>query len=310
MTPALPPRGNALAGIAAVAAAWLVFALHDASIKLLVADLSAWQVLCARSLVILPVVLLAGGRRQLAPALQPGIRGWLLLNAVIYAAAWIAYYSAARDLQLAELESIYYAAPLVTMLLAALLLHERVPAAGRISAVVGFAGVILACQPAGAVHGRAVALALLAAVLWAGSVVLMRKLSCTLPSLVQMLVNNAAFLVMCLIALPWWWQAPELAQLPLLLAVGAAGAVAQYLLYEGIRRAPASVVAPIEYTGLAWAFALGFLIWGDIPAPAVFAGAGLIALSGAILIASEIRAARRPADPSSGLAAASPAAGS
>jgi drug/metabolite transporter (DMT)-like permease len=70
----------------------------------------------------------------------------------------------------------------------------------------------------------------------------------------------------------------------------------QYLTYEGLRRAPASLLAPLEYTGLLWSFLLTRLVWGETPAPAVFAAAGLILLAGAITVA---RAAvpRNPASP-------------
>jgi drug/metabolite transporter (DMT)-like permease len=48
----------------------------------------------------------------------------------------------------------------------------------------------------------------------------------------------------------------------------------------------------VEYTALLWAFGLGYAIWGDIPSPAVFAGAGLILFSGLLMVVSEHRRAR------------------
>jgi drug/metabolite transporter (DMT)-like permease len=101
----------------------------------------------------------------------------------------------------------------------------------------------------------------------------------------------------------------------LMVLVGIAGCAAQYLLYDGIRRAPASVAAPLEYTGLMWSFALGFVIWGDVPAPAVFIGAGLICVSGLLVIVGEWRAASAaagctPATGGPGITANMPIAGS
>jgi drug/metabolite transporter (DMT)-like permease len=69
--------------------------------------------------------------------------------------------------------------------------------------------------------------------------------------------------------------------------VGLFGGAAQFMLFEGMKRAAASVIAPFEYTSLIWSFALGYLIWGDIPRPEVFVGAALIALAGLIIIGSE-----------------------
>jgi drug/metabolite transporter (DMT)-like permease len=284
-------RGSALvlSGSACVVAAWFLFALHDASVKLLVAELSAWQILFARSMVVLPLCGLIGGQRCIRGLVGAPIRGRLLLNALVYALAWVAYYTAARDLQLAELETIYYVSPVIATVLAVLLLGEQVPLPRWIALSIGFAGVVLACRPHAVNATMPMVLLLLGAGLWAWSVVLTRQLSGTVPTATQLLVNNAVFLAVCGIAWPWWGGLPGGPALLLLLGIGLAGFVAQYLLYEGIRRARASVVAPLEYTGLLWSFALGFAIWGDVPAPGVFAGAALIILSGLMIIMMEER---------------------
>jgi len=54
-----------------------------------------------------------------------------------------------------------------------------------------------------------------------------------------------------------------------------------------MRRAPVSVLAPFEYTSLVWAFALGYLIWSDVPGSNVFVGAVLIFSAGMIIVAME-----------------------
>ncbi|MDC6705769.1 DMT family transporter, partial [Leclercia adecarboxylata] len=68
---------------------------------------------------------------------------------------------------------------------------------------------------------------------------------------------------------------------------GALGGIAQYLLFEGMKRAPVSILAPLEYTSLVWSFALGFAIWGDVPRPEVFTGAAIIVSAGLLIIGSE-----------------------
>jgi drug/metabolite transporter (DMT)-like permease len=89
------------------------------------------------------------------------------------------------------------------------------------------------------------------------------------------------------------WHHTTPSQFGLLLAVGVLGGLGQFALFEGARRAPASVMATVEYSGLLWAFILGYAIFGDIPRPAVFAGAALIVCAGVLLIGSERRTARR-----------------
>jgi len=80
---------------------------------------------------------------------------------------------------------------------------------------------------------------------------------------------------------------PDGGQLLLLISVGALGGVAQYMLFEGMRRAPVSIVAPFEYTSLIWAFGLGYTIWGDVPRREVFMGAALIVGAGLLIVGNE-----------------------
>jgi drug/metabolite transporter (DMT)-like permease len=56
-----------------------------------------------------------------------------------------------------------------------------------------------------------------------------------------------------------------------------------------MRHAPASVLAPLEYSSMIWAFMIGYAVWGDIPGVNVFAGAGLILVSGVLVIFGERR---------------------
>ena len=62
-----------------------------------------------------------------------------------------------------------------------------------------------------------------------------------------------------------------------------------------MKRAPASVIAPFEYTAVVWSFLLGYLIWHDLPRNEVFVGAALIVGAGLIIVASEHF--RRPRNP-------------
>ena len=241
---------SVMPGIGFILLAWMLFALHDASIKLLVANLSAWQVLFVRSLIVLPACLMLRRRTGVATEVPPLVRGRLVVNALIYALAWIAYYTAARSLQLAELETVYYASPIVTTVLAAVFLRESVPLSRWSGLAIGFLGVLLACGPTGLSEPVAIGLALIGAVLWAYSVVMIRQLSASVSTPVQMVINNTVFLILCAITMLWWWEMVSGREILLMAFVGLAGLVAQYLLYEGLRCTPASLAAPLEYTGL------------------------------------------------------------
>lgn len=286
------PAGSVLSGIAMAVASYATFALHDAAIKWLVADYSPWQVLFSRSLVILMLCLAIGRGRIVVRSLHSPIRNALLARSVGLLLAWLCFYTAARSLQLAELMTIYFASPLLVALVAVPVLGEIITRMRWIGILVGFAGVLIACRPGDLSHAGAIGLALLAAVLWAGSMILTRQIAIREPTLVQMATTSFAFVLMTGAAMPFTWHAPDLGGLALTVGVGLLGGLAQFLLIEGIRRAPASVVSPLEFSALVWSFVLGYLIWADLPGLNVFAGAALIMASGGLIVLEEWRKAR------------------
>jgi drug/metabolite transporter (DMT)-like permease len=289
------PSGGVLGGIACAVGSFAIFALHDAAIKWVVmAEYSPWQVLFTRSIVILGICLALGRRRVVIQTVRSPIRNALLARAIGLLLAWLCFYSAAGKLQLAELMTIYFASPLLVAVLAVPLLRETVTRMRWISILIGFGGVLIACRPGDLTHAGAIGLALLAAVLWAGSMILIRQIATREPTLVQMLTSCFSFVLMTGIAMPFVWKMPGLIDLALMIGIGLLGALAQYLLIEGIRRAPASVVSPLEFSALVWSFVLGYLIWSDVPGLNVFGGAALIMASGAFIVLEEWRKARTP----------------
>jgi drug/metabolite transporter (DMT)-like permease len=287
------PAGGVLIGIACAVGSFAIFALHDAAIKWVVmAKYSPWQVLFIRSVVILVVCLAIGRRRVVIQTLRSPVRNALLARSIGLLLAWLCFYSAAGKLQLAELMTIYFASPLLVAVLAVPILRETVTRMRWISILIGFGGVLIACRPGDLSHAGAIGLALLAAVLWAGSMILIRQIATREPTLVQMLTSCFSFVLMTGAVMPFKWVTPGLLDLGLMVGIGLLGALAQYLLIEGIRRAPASVVSPLEFSALVWSFLLGYLIWADVPGLNVFGGAVLIMVSGVFIVLEEWRKAR------------------
>jgi drug/metabolite transporter (DMT)-like permease len=279
-------------GIGLGVLAYAMFSMHDATIKWLVAELPIWQVLFCRSLTIVVFCLAMGRTKLLARALATPLKASLALRGVITLVAWLCYYSASRWLPLAQLLSLYFASPLAVTVLAGPLLGERVTRARWGAVLIGFAGIVMATDPLEVRLSLPTVLVLIAAALWGYGVILMRRIARRETSLLQMLYTNGTFLIGTGVACAFTWQTPTWSEAGLLLAIGAIGGLAQFALFEGCRHAPASVMATVEYTALIWAFILGYVIWGDVPVPAVFIGAGLILLAGMLLVLAERRASR------------------
>ncbi len=276
-------------GIALGVLAYGVFAVHDAVIKLLVADIPVWQVLFFRSATILAICLALGRRALLERAAASSFKAQLAFRGVVNLTAWLCYYSAARSLPLGQLLTLYFAAPLMITVMARQILKEQVTRARWVSVMIGFAGVLFASDPFGVRASWPTLLVLIAAGLWGYGIILMRQIARQESTLLQMLAINLVFLVGTGIACLAEWQPLLPTQIAMLVAVGLIGGLAQYLVFEAARHIPASVMATVEYSALPWAFLLGYWIWADIPPFAVFLGAMLIALAGAILVRAERR---------------------
>ena len=273
-------------GVALGLAGFFVFPLHDALAKLLVRDLSVWEIMFVRSSTILIIVFALNGTAPLPRAYRSPVRSLLTLRALIIVAAWALYYSAARSLALGEMVTIYFGSPILVALMAGPVLREQV-SVGRWAAVaVGFVGVVIACRPGFSASGP-VLLALCAAALWSVSTILIRLTKLSEPTSVNMLMTNLGFFVLAGLILPWVWKTPSAQDWALLLALSLAGASSQFLVFEALRRASASTIAPLEFTSLVWAFVIQFAVWGNVPDGFVMLGALLIGCSGLVIVSIE-----------------------
>ena len=269
------------------------FAAQDAAVKWLLADHSLFQILLIRSIVIVVPASLIGRGRLVVTLLASRRKASLLLRAALNFLAWLLYYAAAKWLGLAELTTLYFVAPVMVVALSALLLGERVNAGRWVAVLLGLAGVVIAAKPGGSVPLGPALMTLAGAACWAFSTVLIRSINQSETTGSQVLVGNLLFLLVTGLAVGvtgWTWPGPL--DFGLMVGVGVAGGVGQVLFYEGFRYAPASLIAPVEYTGFVWAFLLSYLIWAEIPTIQVWVGALMIAGSGSALVWSERRRLR------------------
>jgi drug/metabolite transporter (DMT)-like permease len=270
-------------------AGFFVFPIHDAIAKLLVKDLSVWQIMFVRSCIILLLVAAFNGAAPFPRAFRSPVRLLLGARALIIVAAWALYYSAARYLALSEMVTIYFGSPILVACMAGPILRERVTPGRWLAVSLGFVGVLIACRPGIGPSGP-IFLALGAAALWSVSTILIRLTKLAEPTSVNMVMTNLGFFLLAGMMLPWVWKTPSLIDGLLLIALSLAGALSQFLVFEALRRASASTIAPLEFTSLAWAFVIQYLVWGSPPDAFVLLGALLIGASGLIIISVEWRA--------------------
>lgn len=306
-TGAVAPPSRALAGITSVMIGMSFFVIQDGMMKHLLGPISMWVLIMARGamavLVFVPVIAFLGAPHRLLTPLWP----IHLLRAVLFAWGFSLFYAAFPLMGLAEITTIFFAAPLIVAIMAALWLGETI-GPHRIGAlIVGFAGVIIAMNPTGDNFRWASILPLLCAVCYAAGQILARQIGDRETSLTTGLYT-VAFSGVLIVPTGWtlnqivqfgpefghlrWDPVPPADLLHLLVILGLVGLVGYTLLSRAYQIANASLVAPFDYTYLPMATVMAWVLWGEVPSAGILTGMALIIASGLYLGYRELRQAR------------------
>lgn len=285
----MPSRNATLAGILMMLLGILLFSLNDVMGKWLVATYTVGQVLLLRSaaalLVIVPFVVKQGVQRTLRPE-RPGLQ---LLRVALGSCEVALFYWAVSYLPLADTMTLWLAAPVWAVVLAAILLGERVDAGRWLAVVAGFVGVAIALNPSGQSLSLPAIIALVGSFSFAAMMITGRQLRGT-PDVTLVFWQTLGALVMGIALLPFGWVTPTLADLGLLGLLGIVAMVAHICVTRSLKLAEASVVVPYQYTLIVWALVFGWFVFGDWPTPAMLFGAALIIAAGLALLVLERRA--------------------
>jgi drug/metabolite transporter (DMT)-like permease len=281
-------------GIALMLLGMFLFSLNDAVGKWLVATYSVGQVLLIRSAVALavlgPIVWRWGPRRLLALE-RPGLQA---ARVAVSTGEVICFYSAVTLLPLADAMTFWMAAPVMVAAAAPLLLGERVGPWRWGAIAAGFGGVLIALGPGSAPGGGegrqawAALVALLGTGCFAAMVLTGRQLRGT-PDTTLAFWQNCGTLAAGLALAPWAWTAPTPPDLALLGLLGLVAMLAHLCMNRSLKLAPAALAAPFQYTLLLWAVILGWLVFGDVPRPAMLLGAAVIVAAGLLLLLRDER---------------------
>ncbi|PLR32758.1 DMT family transporter [Chimaeribacter arupi] len=214
-------------------------------------------------------------------------------------------YMALVYLSLADATAISYAAPLFTVIMAALLLKENVRFSRWLAVVVGFSGIIMmlsanltagsaffTLQGVSAGTGLGALFALVAAMCSATSNVQIRFLNgIEKPGAIVFYFSLMTTLI-GLFTLFFGWVMPTPHQLILLIGCGFFGGMAQILITLSLRYTDASLLAPFDYTTLVWSMVIGYLFLDSLPGPSTLMGASIVALAGIFTVWSDQRQRR------------------
>lgn len=252
--------------------------------------LNPLQVLfCAGSFVI-PMfagqMVLSGQTRNLWPVLP----GWMALRIVVFILNGALGAYAFSVLPLAECYAIFFLMPLLVAALAALILGERMDLPRALAIMAGLVGVVVALQPGVTTLQIGHLSALAGAILGALNYLIIRRTSGAESPGVILLYPTLAQVAVLGLAMPLVWQPMTTGQVGLTFLMALELFIGGYAIVTAYRLAAAIVVAPMQYSQIAWAALFGWLLFGERIRPATALGIAVIIAAGLFLL---WRSARR-----------------
>jgi drug/metabolite transporter (DMT)-like permease len=276
----------AVRGLAIALTGFVIITLADVAVKYALPTIGVAGALLWRGVAgSVSVVILSRGR-----GLMPRNTKLILARSLLHCCLSIPWYVVwMSGYALGDSYAIAAVAPLLMTLLAIPMLGERVGWRRWTSCGVGFVGVLVMLQPGGDLWRWETGLLLVAVCGMAVSRIWMRVLAATdTPTTIAFwLMVTHVPLGLAVLPISSLWPPtgqpdiiPSTGMFLLMCFFGASNAIAHMLFSRGYALASVATLAPLEYTPLLWGLALGFAIFGEIPAWTTLGGALIVIAAG------------------------------
>lgn len=269
-----------------------LFSVADATIKFLGGSYHPVQIVAFAGLFTLPLIGLLWLTSR--PSLMPRHPWLMLIRTLALIANSLLVTYAFTAMPLAEAYAIFFTLPLVLTLAAWPVLGDRVDAMGGVAVVLGLIGVILALNPGRVAfdiaHLAAVAGMLMAVVHY----LIVRKVGEAEASVVMLLWPILATTVTAMALLPGRYLPMPAADIAALAGVSVTGMGGTLLMFAAYRAAPPVVVAPTQYSQIAFAALFGALFFDEPMTADTALGMVVIAVAGILVLARQDRKAPLP----------------
>ncbi len=272
---------STLRGIAMMLAAIAIFGCVNAFSKAILVNYgySPTQILFIRGFAAMAVLIPFLARDNwaaLRTIQRPRVQ---VLRAMLSGADALMFFIAIRYIPLADATTCYLAAPIFVTALSAIFLGERVGWRRWSAVVIGFIGVMIALKPTGASFSWPALIALAGSFFQSIFMLLTRKVRGTDGIFLSLTQVIASFVIGASGSLAFWVP-PTWTIVLLLLASGIVNVMGVLCLNRALTLAPASVVAPFQYTIIIWAILLGYLAFDEVPSLTTLLGAAIVTAAG------------------------------
>ncbi len=202
--------------------------------------------------------------------------------------ALISIFIALRELPLATVVSISFAAPIFTTIFSIFFLSEKVGFFRWLAVLIGFVGIIIITEPGFSSLNIYYIFPIIFCLGLSYVAIAIRQLSTTEPVWLISLNFSAAITFVSFFTIPFGWVMPNFNDLILLSLIGLFGGVANLWLSQSYKFSEVSLVTPLKYLSLVFAIFFGYLIWDEIPTIKTLLGALLVVVSSLIIFRREI----------------------
>ena len=207
--------------------------------------------------------------------------------------ALVAIFIALRNLPLATVVSITFAAPIFTTIFSIFLLNEKVGLYRWLAVLVGFVGIIVITEPGFSSLNFYYIYPIIFCLGLSYVAIAIRKLSTTEPVWLISFFFSFSIAILGLLSLFQGWVMPNFLDLFLLSMVGILGGLANLWLSQSYKYSEVSLVTPLKYLALVFAIIFGYFIWSEVPTLKTLIGALLVILSSFIIFRREMTLKKR-----------------
>lgn len=287
---------STLRGIGMMLTAIAIFGFVNAFSKWLLATYPPNEVLFIRGFAAMAVLIPFIARDNWAALRTIQRPGLQIVRALLSGADAVMFFVAIRYIPLADATTCYLAAPIFVTALSAIFLKERVGWRRWSAVTIGFIGVIIALKPTGASFSWPALIALCGCFFQSIFMLLTRKVRGTDGMVLTMTQIIASFAIGGA-ASTVFWVPPTWMIVGLFFLSGVVNVIGVVCLNRALTLAPASVVAPYQYTIIIWAILLGYLAFGDVPSWSTLLGAAIVTAAGIYIFIRERALLRREPQP-------------
>ena len=202
--------------------------------------------------------------------------------------AIVAIFIGLRNLPLATVVSISFAAPIFATIMSIFFLNEKVGLYRWLAVIIGFIGILVISEPGFSSLNIYYIYPIIFCLGLSYVAITIRQLSSTEPVWLIGLYFSFSITIVSFFTLPMGWILPTLKDFFLLSMVGVLGGFANLWLSQSYKFSEVSLVTPLKYMALVFAIIFGYLIWGEIPTFKTLIGAFLVIISTLIIFRREI----------------------